>query len=82
MYLTSPNTAIDIVSSTDNDIHSLMIFGHNPTFTDLANYYLKDKIDNMPTTGVAGFKFDIDSWSEIKNTLPIESFFDYPKNII
>lgn len=82
LYLTSPNTAIDIVSSTDNDIHSLMIIGHNPTFTDLANYYLKDKIDNMPTTGIAGFKFEINTWAEIKKSLPIESFFDYPKNII
>lgn len=81
LYLPHPDTVFDIISKANNKINSLMIFGHNPAFTDIANFFLKKKIDNMPTTGIAGFKFEIKDWSGILNHKPIESFFDFPKNI-
>ncbi len=81
LYLAETNIVLNIVKQTVNSINSLMIFGHNPTFTDLANYFLKNKINNLPTTGIVGLKFEINSWSEIDQVKTIESFFDYPKNI-
>ena len=81
IYLAEFNTMLDIIKQTNNDVNSLMIFGHNPTFTDLAYYYLGNKIENMPTTSIVGLKFNTNSWLEIKELKPVESFFDYPKNI-
>jgi len=80
-YLAGINIVLDIIKQTEDSINSLMIFGHNPTFTDLANYFLKNKIDNMPTAGIVGLKFEINSWSEIDQVNAVDSFFDYPKNI-
>jgi phosphohistidine phosphatase len=70
---------IDIIKNTDKEIQSLFIFGHNPTFTDLANHFVKNKIDNIPTTGIVTLKFTCDSWKKIMSkTVEFENF-DYPK---
>lgn len=82
LYLADPHTILDIACKTDDHIHSVLMVGHNPGFTDLSNFFLYEGIDNIPTTGVVGLKFDIDFWPDIINIRPIESFFDYPKNII
>ena len=80
IYAAEIRVILDIIANTKGHINTLMIFGHNPTFTDLANLFLKDKIDNLPTSGVVGLKFKFLSWGEIFQSKPIESFFDYPKN--
>ncbi|MBI9054569.1 MAG: histidine phosphatase family protein [Bacteroidales bacterium] len=81
LYLTDPNTILEIANRTNNEISSLMIFGHNPAFTDIANTFLDNRIHNMPTAGIASFKFKIDSWNGFYKSKPYHSFFDYPKNI-
>jgi phosphohistidine phosphatase len=79
-YLSGPSTLLDKIANTENKVKSLMIFGHNPGFTDLANYFLNNSIDNMPTSGVVGIRFNTKSWSEISKKKVESSFFDYPKN--
>lgn len=80
MYLTSPKTIVDIVNRIPDTVNSAMLFGHNPTFTELANMFLKNPIHNMPTTGMAWFQFDITSWNDFYKSQPVDSFFDSPKN--
>ncbi|MFW5656904.1 MAG: SixA phosphatase family protein [Bacteroidota bacterium] len=70
---------INMVKSTDNTVNSLMIFGHNPTFTSLANLFTQGEIDNIPTTGVVILKFGSDSWESISEKTLVEEIFDYPK---
>ena len=57
-----------------------MIFGHNPTFTNFANKFVKNQIDNIPTSGVVILKFNTDNWSNINGNNLINEIFDYPKN--
>ncbi len=49
----------------DNAINSVMIFGHNPTFTTLANEFLPEPIEWLPTSAVVGVKIDTDKWEEM-----------------
>ena len=81
IYMAGTKFMIDFIKKTENDVKSLMIFGHNPTFTHLANFFLDKNIGNLPTTGIVGIRFRINKWSEIDRIKPIESFFDFPKNI-
>lgn len=81
IYMATSNLMLNIMKQTADQYNSLMIFGHNPTFTDLANHFLKDKIENMPTTGIVKLKFATKSWKELNHLKPIESIFDFPKNI-
>lgn len=78
LYLCSENELLRFIKGLNDDYHRVMIFGHNPTMTNFVNRCIDQRIDNVPTTGVACFNFDIDSWkdAEFKARLAL---FDYPK---
>mgnify|MGYP006302001395 FL=1 len=68
-----------LIKSTDDSVSTLMIFGHNPMFTDLANDFLKDELDNLPTAGIASINFKTESWEEIDPGNVTTELVDYPK---
>lgn len=70
---------LDLVKNTDDAWDSLMIFGHNPDFTDFANSLCRTDIDNIPTTGVVACTFDVDYWDQVDFGKGSLIFFDYPK---
>lgn len=56
-----------ILSFVNSEPESIMIFGHNPTFTQLINRLQDDYLDNLPTCGCFGFNLEIDSWSDVQD---------------
>lgn len=48
-----------------DDIQSVMLFGHNPTFTSFANHFLDRKIEWLPTSAVVSITFKTDTWVKI-----------------
>lgn len=81
IYFADKKTMLNMIKQTSDQVESLMVFGHNPTFTDLANHFLVNQIDNIPTTGIVWLKFELNNWQDIDTIKPLEYFFDYPKNI-
>ena len=79
LYLASIGTSISIIRQVDNNHNSIMIFGHNPGWTDLSNYLTDAYIDNVPTCGVVAIQFDIDQWTEVDKEKGKLMFFEYPK---
>lgn len=79
IYESDTSTLFDIIEGIPNNVDNLMIVGHNPTFTDLANHYLEPKIDNLPTSGIVTLQFKTSTW-HIKNEKPVLSQVNYPKN--
>lgn len=70
---------LDIIYGTPNDAGSLMIFGHNPTITNLSNLFLHPGIDSMPTSCVVALSFNVDKWEMIPSTEAIREFVVFPK---
>ena len=70
---------LDIIYGTPNDLKSLMIFGHNPTITNLANLFLHPGIENMPTSCVVCLSFTTDRWEDIPANETIREFIVSPK---
>ncbi len=70
---------LDLIYATPNTVNSLMIFGHNPTITHLANLFLHPGIELLPTTGVVCISFDTDKWEKIPSTDPKDEFVITPK---
>jgi phosphohistidine phosphatase len=70
---------IDIIYGTPNEVVNLMIFGHNPTMTNLANLFLHPGIDNMPTSCVVCISFNTEKWEEIPNSESNCEFVAFPK---
>lgn len=56
----------------------VMIFGHNPELSELAQR-LSGQITHLPTCAVAEFSFDTKSWSAIGTCTPEKIALDYPK---
>jgi len=63
------------------DIETLAIVGHNPGLTNFINAYTEDWIDNLPTCGVMGIKFKIDSWKQLDSSKGKQIFYYFPKGI-
>jgi phosphohistidine phosphatase len=78
LYECETSTIIDIIEGNSSDINNLVIVGHNPIFTNFANLYLPDYIDNIPTSGVVNLSFNTKKWNII-NIAPIFSEIDFPK---
>lgn len=56
---------INFISSLDNRLNKIMIFGHNHALTSIANSYGSKYIDNVPTCGLIQISFDINEWNNI-----------------
>jgi phosphohistidine phosphatase len=79
LYATEEDYILKLIKKTDNSVSSLMIFGHNPEFTNFANIFVKDAIDNISTAGIVSLVFDIEKWKDISKKKLISELFDFPK---
>jgi len=79
LYLAEAEELIDYIKGIDDENKSVMMIGHNPGFTHLANTLTNGSIDDIPTCGIAAIDFDISSWNEIENKPGKVRFFEYPK---
>jgi phosphohistidine phosphatase len=80
LYLASVNAILDVIVAQDNGFNSLMIVGHNPGFTDFANYLVPGLTNNIPTAGVVSVQLDIDDWSLYDRPELELVLYDFPKN--
>jgi phosphohistidine phosphatase len=60
---------------------SVMIVGHNPTLTDFSNKFLKEPIENLPTSGVVSISFDTERWENIPLARRKTNFILFPKEL-
>lgn len=67
-----------VLSTVNDRLNSVYLFGHNPGLTNFVNHCIDHIIDNVPTTGVACLKFNAQKWSELGQEAELV-FFDYPK---
>jgi len=80
IYDANTNTLLKVVNDFNDAADTVIMFGHNPGFTDLANELSDADIYNIPTAGMVLMKFPFDSWKMISSGTGDLVFFDYPKN--
>lgn len=78
LYATDAETLLAVIGALSDQLKCVMLFGHNPEFTDLA-HRLSSAVTEMPTCAVAQFTFESKSWSAIGALKPEKVVFDYPK---
>jgi phosphohistidine phosphatase len=79
IYGAGIDTLLEVVRGTDDGIDTLMIFGHNPGFTDLARSLTGEYIANLPTCAVYCVDFDLDAWGDVGRGTGRCAFYDFPK---
>ena len=81
LYLSGVDVLLEVIRGVDAPVQTLMLFGHNPGFTDLSNLLGPRDIFNMPTCGVLHLRFDTATWNEIGQVAGEEVFYDFPKRV-
>lgn len=79
LYLASPDEILAVIRSTPAGIGALMVVGHNPGLTELANRLDDIRLDNMPTAAMLCVEFNASSWADIRPAEAELCWFDYPK---
>jgi phosphohistidine phosphatase len=79
LYLASPASITDVLEREGENYNDVMVVGHNPGLTELANRLCNSQIDNIPTCGVFAVDIEIDSWAKLSNSQGTLNYFDYPK---
>lgn len=80
IYEANTTTLLKIVNAFDDTTDTIIMFGHNPGFTDFVNELSDADIYNIPTAGMVLISFPFDSWKMISRGTGEMVFFDYPKN--
>ena len=79
LYGASAYELLEIITELDDNSDIVVLFGHNPGMTDLANLLNDVVIDNIPTCGIFVIEFDTKSWRKISEKAGTFISFDYPK---
>lgn len=70
-----------VIANVDDRIGHLMLFGHNPSLTNLINRLQSRPLDNLPTCGMYSISLPIGSWAEVRNGKGEVLFSLFPKHL-
>ena len=66
LYDFGGESVLNFITTLDNTLKTVIIFGHNHAFTAIANDFGDTYIDNLPTSGLVVLKFNVNSWEYVK----------------
>ncbi len=80
LYEATVSDLYKVIKALPTHVNKVMLFGHNPGFTDLINDLARDfYIDNLPTTGIVSFDLPITSWRETTSGSAVHLYHYFPK---
>lgn len=81
IYHASTSKLLKVVQQLPPDKSTVMLFGHNPGFTDFANALANTQILNIPTCGIVSIDFVSLQWIDLKPGGGKNKLFVFPKGI-
>lgn len=75
LYDFSGEHVLQFVKNLDNDLNTVLVFGHNHAFTYIANSLGNNYIENVPTSGLVQLDFDVDQWSSVEKGVTKQTIF-------
>ncbi|HKJ84321.1 MAG TPA: histidine phosphatase family protein [Mariprofundaceae bacterium] len=79
VYEASTTTLLKVIENLDDEQSCVMLVGHNPAMTLLANALAGHVIDNLPTCGIVDLSINIERWCEVMGGYVTCRLCDYPK---
>ena len=79
IYGAGTQQLLELVQNQDDLYKSIMLFGHNPTFTSFVNLLTGSNIMNLVTSGVIRIDFKFSSWTDIDFGSGRLAYYEYPK---
>lgn len=78
IYEASATTLMQIVRGLDDGDRHVMVFGHNPGISQLAQRLAPCNFDEMPTCAAARFELDVGRWADVSAERGALVRYDYP----
>ena len=79
IYGAYPEDVLQMLTQVDTSVNTVLIFGHNPTFTSIINRFTQDYIANVPTCGIVKVEANIEHWKDFSETTGVQTEFYFPK---
>ena len=79
LYTFNAGQLTKVIETCDDAVDTLMVFGHNPAMTSVANKLGDQDFDNVPTTGLCMIEFETNSWKGLKNGKTL--LYLFPKHL-
>lgn len=76
IYESGLSALLKIIQELDDSLATVILLGHNPDLTELAQYLSDYPVENIPTCGI--FCLDLVSWQDTTQHGSDFVFFDYP----
>jgi phosphohistidine phosphatase len=71
-----------VLSVINEDSEIVTLFGHNPSFSQIANSLSKEGCDSMPKSGIICISFNIMTWSDIRRNNGKTEYFLKPDDVL
>jgi phosphohistidine phosphatase len=69
-----------VISHLPDAADTVLLFGHNPGFTNLANHFTDDFISNIPTCGMVQIVSTAENWADFTDNNSILVWKQFPKD--
>ena len=79
LYTFDRTSLLNVIKSCDDDVDTLIVFGHNPAMTGVVNQLGDQHFSNVPTTGLTMIQFDTEKWQDVKKGKTL--LYLFPKNL-
>lgn len=78
LYASNIPKLLKVIRGIDDHVGQAAIFGHNPEFLGLVNYFVSRPIEEFPTCGVFAINFESGAWSKVGRKKGRMEFFEFP----
>ena|ERR1035438_9765016 len=69
---------LEVIHELKDEHQTIILFGHNPDISYTAFKLAAGFDEGMPTTGIVGIDFKVNTWEEIGNSKGEMKFFKHP----
>jgi phosphohistidine phosphatase len=76
------NSLMTILKNTPEEIDTIMLFGHNPSFTELPELLGRESFGVLPKSGIVCLSFKTKTWSGINRNEGHIDYFLKPKKVL
>lgn len=81
IYEASLNTLLSVIKKLPDKAATVLLFGHNPGFTNLANRLQDLPLHNLPTCGTMAIMFEAETWADAVINMGKRQFSLMPKDL-
>jgi phosphohistidine phosphatase len=79
LYEATTSDILHVIRALPDNINTVMLIGHNPSFTSMIGLLSQTFIENLPTSGIAVIQFNFPTWKLTQNKSGNLVWFMHPK---